>query len=322
VRTFQFLSMQPPETAARLIRASRRGSATIVLDLEDGLWDVTDEARTGRLKAGGRRDFVSLAAAHPELFEQHPIGVRINRLSGPEAERDLEALAEAARSVELECVVLTKVETALELVECSAALRARRIGCRGVVPIVETRRGLSNFDEIARGAGRAGVEWLVYGHFDFALDSGWWPIPEPDEPRFWEHVEPLIERIEAAGLGYVQPPFLATHDGSGFERLVARLAHTCTREFGVITVGLRQSALAERLGDAEGRLADRVPDSPPRGATDPLVLARHVTAAYLAGRRPDAGFALDPRSGEFIPPHVYLAAQRFLHEVGEGGGDG
>ena len=47
------------------------------------------------------------------------------------------------------------------------------------------------------------------------------------------------------------------------------------------------------------------------------VVARRVIETYLATRRHPGGFALDPLTGEFISPHVYLAARTFLHQVGD-----
>ena len=236
VRILQFASMQQPEVMARLIRLTRRSQATVILDLEDGHWDPTDEMQTEALKAAGRANLVALARTHPALFARHPIGVRINRISGPDVALDFDALAEASRFVAFECVVPTKVETGAELHDIVGNLRGRGVAFKTIVPIVETRRGLANVDEILDVAQRIDIEWLAYGHFDFALDSGWWPFPEPHEVRYWEHVEPLIRRWESAGLGWVHPPYFQTRDRAGMAGIIGRLQRTCTREFGIITV--------------------------------------------------------------------------------------
>src|ERR1035437_1748202 len=91
---------------ARLIRASAKTSTTVVLDLEDALWDVGDQARTSALKAAGRENLAILATQHRDLFDRLPIGVRVNRRSGPEGGRDLLALGRACRFVQLDCIVL------------------------------------------------------------------------------------------------------------------------------------------------------------------------------------------------------------------------
>jgi citrate lyase beta subunit len=322
MRILQFASMQQAEVMARLIRASRRSPATVVVDLEDGLWDVIDEAETSALKAVGRENLVTLAQTHPELFARHPIGVRINRSTGPHVELDLDALALASRFVEFECVVPTKIETGAELREIAANLRGRGVAFRTIVPIVETRHGLANLERILDAARDVGTEWLAYGHFDFALDSGWWPFPEPGEARFWEQVVPLVHRLERAGLGYVHPPYFQTHDRVGMASIIRRLERTCSREFGIITLGPRQTEMADRLSSRDGPADEAVNAAPPMAlrtasGESPSDLARRVVTAFLATRRHPGGFALDPRSGEFISPHVYLAARGYLRRVGD-----
>jgi len=224
-------------------------------------------------------------------------------------------LGRASRFVVLECIVLPKLETELDLVDCLAAIRTHKVACRSIVPIVETRRAMANLGELLVAFRRAGIEWVVYGHYDLGLDSGWWPFPEHNEPAFWDHVEPLIARIEAAGLRYVHPPYFHIHDDAGLARILARLRHVCRREFGILTIGLQQASMASRLREGGG-----LPGAEPEGtpADDPVALARRIADAYLTTQRPGVGFALDPRTGEFISPHLYLAARDYLRKVAHG----
>ena len=93
-----------------------------------------------------------------------------------------------------DCIVTTKVETAAEITPALARLREASVAFRTVIPIVETRRGIAARDEIAAAARDAGLNSLCCGHFDYALDSGWWPIRDPSSPSFWEGVEPRSGR--------------------------------------------------------------------------------------------------------------------------------
>jgi citrate lyase beta subunit len=324
MRILQITSIQGPAVTARLIRATRGPAAIVALDLEDSLWDVLDETRTSALKGAVRENLVGLADVQPELFSARRIGVRINRIAGSDAALDFEALGRASRRVEFECVIPTKVESGADIHENLARLREAGVAYRAIIPIVETCRGMANLDEILEAARRAGIQWIIYGHFDFALDSHWWPFPEPHEPRFWEVVTPLIRRWVAAGIGYVQPPYFDTHDRSGLATVVNRLGRTCTREFGILTLGPRQT---EAVGRMSGRLfsADEAGGTAGLPATiappdrTPEEYARHVVGTFVATRRRhSAGWALEPRSGEFISPHVYLAARDYLRRVGDG----
>jgi hypothetical protein len=73
MRIYQFTAIQPPAVTARLIRASAGADTTVVLDLEDSLWDVDDEARTAELKAAGRAALKDLARSHANLFAGQPM---------------------------------------------------------------------------------------------------------------------------------------------------------------------------------------------------------------------------------------------------------
>jgi citrate lyase beta subunit len=283
--------------------------ATVVLDLEDALWDVTDDARTHQLKAQGRRNLVTLAEDHPDLFATQPVGVRLNRLVGAHATADLEALAQLSRRATLECVVAPKIEAAAEVAAWRSELDRANVRYRGIVPIVETVAGLANLADVLAGARRIGVDWVTYGLYDHALDAGWWPIPELDSERFWEVARPIIDEVEAAGMHYVQPPFFQLHRPERFSRIVARLNGACRRRPGAIALGLAQTALV-MTHEAVDLDADAVATEHER--RDPDATARHIVESYEANRRPAASFAVDGRSGEFISPHLYLAAQRYV----------
>ncbi|MGI8929400.1 MAG: hypothetical protein ACR2H0_08065 [Candidatus Limnocylindrales bacterium] len=67
-------------------------------------------------------------------------------------------MARASRFVEFECVALTKIEIARDLLACADALGSHHVAYRSIVPIVETSKGLNNLDEIMGAARRAGIQ--------------------------------------------------------------------------------------------------------------------------------------------------------------------
>jgi len=312
---YQFVSVQEPRLTVRMARATS-ADAVVILDLEDSLWDVTDESRTAGLKAAGRDHLLTIAADNAALFGQQRIGVRVNRMGTAEAGLDLEALAAASRYVAFETVIATKVETQHDLARWREALGVHRVAYRELVPIVETVSGLANLRPLLAAAERMGIRNVVYGHYDFALDAGWWPFPEHDEARFWEHVEPLIRRFDEARMGWVHPPFFHLYDDERFGSILGRLAAVCRRDFGVITLGRRQTTLVSAFDAATAERPG--PAGKGRSGRDPASLARDVVETFLANKRPTTSFAVDGRSGAFISPHVYLAARAFLERLEEG----
>lgn len=309
VAAFEFLAAGEPRLTERLVRSSAPLGATVVLDLEDALWDLEDEQRTAALKADGRRNLLALAARNERLFAGQPVGVRVNRLRGPDAAEDLEALEALPPGVSLSCVMVTKIESPDDVRGWVEEFNRRAIRYGELVPIVETVAGLANLDAICVAARSAGVRWLVYGHYDFCLDAGWWPFPELDDAEYWRHVAPLVARIEAAGLGFVQPPFFHLRDLDRFAAVLTRLAGVSGRTFGAITLGRAQTAVAARFAPVA-----TAPQPAAAAPGDPIELARRICADYSAKRR-GLSFAIDRRGGEFISPHLYLAARRQLDRL-------
>ena len=314
MRTILFLALGEPEPTARLFRAALRTGARIVLDLEDALWDVDDEDRTAALKASGRELLVALARDHAGLFERDGIGVRINRFGSRESDLDIEAIGRAGRFARVECVVVPKVENGGVLTGCADALERHGVSRPDLVPIVETRAAFARLGDLLRDARESGVRWVVYGHYDFALESGMWPIPGPFDPALWARADEVADAAESAGMGYIHPPCFDVYDDAELYAILQRLVATRRREFGILTVGLHQAAAAVRF-----RPGTAGPEPGPTGPApvgDPVALACRTTAAYRETRRPGTSFALDTRHGEFISPHVYLAARRYLAENG------
>lgn len=146
--------------------------------------------------------------------------------------------------------------------------------------------------------------------------------PGPARAGLLERRRTLIRQIESAGLAYVHPPYFETYDRAGLGRIVDRLTSVCGREFSLITVGPRQSAQARQ--NAQGRRSGRTDtvedavESIDRTLESPTELAHRITASYTAGDRRSASFLLDPASGRFISPHVYLAAREYLRRTAGG----
>ena len=144
------------------------------------------------------------------------------------------------------------------------------------------------------------------------LDAGTWPFPDQAEAAFWRIVEPIIGVVEAARLRYVHPPFFRLNDIAAFEVVLDRLEATCATEFGVVTLGTRQTVAATRARPrgAAANAADvrRAADVTPRER------AERVVSAFAVKRHASLSFAIEPHTGEFISPHLYLAARRFLDD--------
>ena len=144
-RTYLFV---PGTRQERFGKALASGADKVVLDLEDAV--ASDDKATAR---GAVAAWLSSAA--PE--ERSRVVVRINDASSSWFAADLAALADARRIG----VLLPKGGSAAQGAQTRAALPGA-----GILALIESARGASEVNRIAV----AGVQRLVFGTLDFALD--------------------------------------------------------------------------------------------------------------------------------------------------------
>jgi len=144
-RTYLFVPGTRPE---RFGKALSSGTDRVVLDLEDAVAPKDKVAARGAVAAW-------LESAAPE--ERSRIVVRINDASSSWFSADLSALA-GAHGIG---VLLPKAESAAQIAQTRAALPGA-----GILALIESARGASEVNRIAA----AGVQRLVFGTLDFALD--------------------------------------------------------------------------------------------------------------------------------------------------------
>jgi len=223
-RTYLFVPGTRPE---RFAKALASGADRVVLDLEDAV-GVDDK--------GDARSAIATWLQHATPMDRSRVVVRINDAGSPWFAADLAALA----AVRPTAVLLPKVEAVAQVAETRDALRGV-----GILALIESARGVSDVDHIAA----AGVERLVFGTLDYALDldmdisthaSGLWyaasriavasrlaALPSPVAgvtPQLDDEERLLSDLAEARRFGFgaklcvhprqVQPIHVALHPGA------------------------------------------------------------------------------------------------------------
>jgi len=144
-RTYLFVPGTRPE---RFVKALATGADRVVLDLEDAV-SVDDK--------GNARSAIATWLHDATPTDRSRVVVRINDAGSPWFAADLAALA----VVRPTAVLLPKVESVTQVAKTREALQGS-----GIYALIESARGVSEVDRIAA----AGVERLVFGTLDFALD--------------------------------------------------------------------------------------------------------------------------------------------------------
>ncbi|HET9126280.1 MAG TPA: CoA ester lyase [Solirubrobacteraceae bacterium] len=251
----------PADRPDRFEKARRAGADETILDLEDA---VAPES-----KASARAYAVHWLSATGSAW------VRINGLGTRWHEDDIDAVV---GSRGLRGLIVPKAEDPGALAHI-----AGRGGGVGLVPLVETARGVRNLDGICA---TPGVGRLAFGSIDLALDIDAW---EPDALQYAR--SELVFAARAAGL---EPPI----DG----------VTTDVRDLGVVA---RAAQRARALGFAGKLCIHPAQVLPVNQAFAPtsveLAWARRVVDA--AGPSEDGAFLLD---GRMIDRPLLMRAQRLL----------
>jgi citrate lyase subunit beta/citryl-CoA lyase len=143
-RSFLFVPADRPE---RIAKAWASGADAVIVDLEDAVAPAAKDA--------------ARAALADALIPARPVIVRINAATSPWFAEDLRLCAMPG----VGAVMLPKAEEASALRDLLAAIDE----ATGILPLVETARGLWNALELARVER---VQRLVFGPLDFQLDLG------------------------------------------------------------------------------------------------------------------------------------------------------
>ena len=217
-------------------------------------------------------------------------------------------------SVRLQFLILPKVESGRELETCRAALVKAGFPEVEIIPIIESRAAFDRIDRILAASGESGIRSVIYGHHDYSLDAGHWPVSGAETLEYWEIVGFILRKIEEAGLNYIHPP---VSDLNGVARLrdcLGRLRALASRELSILSAGPSQTSVIASL------LLESATES---GVLPPLQkcqltglekkrLAGEVKDLFESNKRSEFSFAADARTGRFISPHEYLAALQYL----------
>lgn len=316
---YQFIPVAPGRVMERLIRSMGPGTMA-VLDLEDGYLDVRDSGKTGERRARGREQLLELCANAKGRINGRLVAMRVNVAGSQDFVRDLSVVRAVAETFGLAAVMLPKVESADQVRRAHADLSAEEIDFGGLIPMVETRKGMDRIDEIIAAAVELGSPAVVYGHHDYWLDAGAWPFPGPRDKSYWEPVERVAQPALAAGLRYIHPPEAELRDEALLAGMVSRLRSTCGDRFDILSAGMSQTSLLMRLVEEASSTKPRVESLAEQSVLDAVEkkrLAEETCDLFEGNNRQEHSFSADARSGRFISPHEYLAAKNFLREFAD-----
>ena len=298
---FLWLPIRQPRLLWKLCGEASRLGCNVVLDLEDSL-DTPGTSARERASARDRlAQFVSVYG--PRI--RTGLGLRINRLATDDFQADIDCLRHCTAH-RWAFLFLPKLSAGPEYAAVADVLALNHVHVDSLVPIIETVAGLTNLGEILDAA-RGSTRYVQFGHFDYCYDAGIWPFWEMAGDDYWQSVAPLIRRVEAHGLSFINSACQQLRDASALPYVVDRLAGACALPFGQATLSLGQSWFVRTRSTAQHVL----PPCPER--RDAREMALYVVDSFRRHRESARSFVTD-EDGTFIPPQAYRAALRYLGE--------
>lgn len=188
-------------------KAHLRGADAICLDLEDSVPDSEKEKARALAARYARR-----------LASVQPVYVRINAIGTDLALQDIEVAAQqgVAGLVIPKCGETARdVATTAQLLEDLEAKRGMRQGATGIIPLLETAKGVKEAERISVTSPR--FHALMFGVVDYASDMGTEPAPA-NRIQFLYARSRVALIARAIGLLAIDTPYMNFADAAGLRR--------------------------------------------------------------------------------------------------------
>jgi citrate lyase subunit beta / citryl-CoA lyase len=174
-----------------IVKSTTLPADSIILDLEDSV--PSDSKKSAR-------DLICKMLASLD-WEKRELCVRINGLSTPFGGQDIEALGKIES---LDCFVVPKSEADLSWLHNETG--------KGLIPLIETARGLSNIEGVAFSKG---VVALSYGAGDLAANLGGAFTAYLDNPYVMTHI---VVAARSCGIDPIDDVFFDVQNIKEFQR--------------------------------------------------------------------------------------------------------
>jgi len=311
----QYLPLTHPKATLRFVKRLNNAGVMSILDLEDSAQDPFDIDKTRDLKISARKNFLELVNSRSWTGDEfvRPIYVRVNSSSTEFFEDDIQAVLDICRSgFPVTGIFLPMVESYAQIKEAQAMLEdAKSIKTTGhgleIVPMIETAAGMNALQSMLESdAHEQSFSKVHYGHFDYCLDAGLWPFPDPNHDSFWRLIEPMTRLILEHKKTYIHTPFPFMDDIDLFWAASLHLI-SLFPEGDIWACTLNSETSLSK--DPEQKLLLQI-HTQEHLTEFKIQEAKKIQKDFLAGRANRRSFGVS--GNRFIPPHQYFAAEQFL----------
>ena len=315
INVIQYLPLTHPRATLRFVKRLDAAGVMSILDLEDSAQDPFDKDKTRDLKISARNNFLELVNSKAWIGDEfdHPIYVRVNASSTEFFKDDIQTILDIySTGFPIAGIFLPMVESYDQIKETQALLEGKKSiktqhNRLEIVPMIETATGMDALlSMLESDVHEQKFSKVHYGHFDYCLDAGLWPFPDPDHDSFWRLIEPMARSILEHKKTYIHTPFPFMDDVDLFWVASRHLmdmfpgeemwACTLNSELSLSTEPTERALFKAHTSEFSTEFK--------------IQEAKKIQEDFLAGRANRRSFGVS--SNRFIPPHQYFAAEQFL----------
>ncbi len=280
-------------------------NATICFDLEDSIQDVLEPNRNSALKIAYRKSLQSILNSCTTDNISLKIGVRINSDNDNEQALDLKMLNNLQI---IHTILLPKTQSAEQIIDLMDKLKINNISYKEIIPIIETKEGLKNLENIAKVKSPK-IKRIAFGHCDYNLDVNHFPFFHQNSREYWSWIENIVSTIQPYDLKFVNSPFLELNNDLDFEKMLSSLVSICGTDCGQIALTFNQALLCQKKSGQAIPYFNKLPNRLNMKAE--YSLAKKIIELFENGNN-ERGFIITEGEKVLLSPQEYLSAKNLI----------
>ena len=300
---YQFVKYNS-DTTKESIRKKCASGAVICFDLEDSIIDWIDESKGNALKLEYRKALHSIINRLNSENAPIKIGIRVNSLESGQQQLDLEAIPDGSK---IHSILIPKVESSFHIDTLVNALAAKKIVYNELVPIIESRKGLEDLENILLS--KYAITRVGFGHCDYNLSVGTFPFFQQDSNEYWKWANHIIGILKHRNIKFINSAYLNLGDSAFFQSMLSHLHYICDSNFGQFTLTHQQTllccAFTKPTNLYEGISRNRLYLGQNKAEIESLI------TSFEADNK-GQGFTVNPKTKTLISPQEYCMSKRRL----------
>ena len=306
INLFLYICLVRYKAINLILKKFQKYNISIILDMEDSAQDLFDKQNNKNLKKISREGLKYLYDKN--ILENTETFVRINSQKSEFYNQDVQTISSILeKKSSIKGIFLPKVENYNQIKDCYDQLSSSKINNFTIVPMIETEKGLKNLDKILlQDKFNDIIKYVHYGHYDFCLDSNFWPFPEPYHYEYWKIIEKISKSIIKHKKKYIHTPFPLIET----ENIYWSSIDYMQKNLNIDQINLSLVNIDLNYINQPNKIKLTKLKSISNDHHYKTVFAKKIVNEYLNNKSKNKSFSLSRK--RFIPPHLYLGAKKFL----------